>query len=248
MESQFVAIADVYDELMSTIPYRAWVAYVRELAERRGHAMHRVLDVGCGTGTVSLLLARQGCEVVGFDVSAEMIQRARSKDAQGLPVRFEVQGMQRLDLPERFDTAISLFDTVNYVTEPEDLREAFKRVRRHMDPGGLFIFDMNTPYALEMEMFTQDNLRDKGEPKYVWRSHYNWRTRLAEVDMSFYVKQKNTRITLKETHRQRAYTVEEVTLWLREAGFGAEEIFEAFTRNPPNSRTDRAYVVVEALA
>lgn len=246
MEQQFGALAELYDELMASIPYEGWVDYVRTLATRRGHLMECVLDVGCGTGTVAMMLAREGCEVVGIDASAEMVACARKK-AQAEPrVRFDVQRMEQLEVESVFDTAISLFDSVNYVLDPAALEEAFRRVRRHLAPGGLFIFDMNTPYALEMEMFTQDNLREEGEPKYVWRSRYDFRTRLAEVDMTFYVKRGNTRETLKETHRQRAYTLAEVKSMLSASGFKDIDVYEAYTLRPPDPRTDRAYLVALA--
>ena len=144
-----------------------------------------------------------------------------------------------------FDTAISLFDTVNYVTEPAGLQRAFKAVFAALEPGGLFIFDMNTPYALEMELFTQNNLKSRGEPKYNWISKYNPLERLTTVDMTFYIKQGNTRVTMKETHLQRAYTLPEIHKMLATAGFDVRETFEAFTLRKPRASTDRAHIVAQ---
>lgn len=245
-DPQFTALAPLYDALMSGIPYDEWVEYVQALAQRHGHAMRRVLDVGCGTGSAALLLARAGMDVTGIDASEAMVLEARRKAGDLRGVAFHVARMEALDFDDRFDTAVSLFDSVNYVTEPAHLREAFHRIRRHLAAGGLFIFDMNTPYALEMELFTQDNLRTLDEPKYVWKSRYDWRSRMATVDMTFYVKQGNTRVTVKETHRQRAYTLEEISLWLREAGFDILDVLQAYSFRPPLPHTDRAFFVARA--
>jgi SAM-dependent methyltransferase len=268
MQSQFTNLAPLYDSLMAEIPYERWVDYVFELAGRQHHVVHRVLDVGCGTGNAAFLLAKQGCEVVGFDASRDMIEVARRKAAARSNPRFFVSKMEDLCPPQSgssstgdgdasarhssiitqhsssgFDTAISLFDTVNYVTDPSALQRAFSGIYQALEPGGLFMFDMNTPYALEMEMFTQNNLKSRGEPKYSWVSRYNPLDRLTTVDMTFYVKRGNTRETVTETHHQRAYTLAEIAAMLKSAGFSVCETLDAFTFRRPVASTDRAYFV-----
>lgn len=277
MQSQFTDLAPLYDSLMAEIPYRRWVDYVFDIADRQRHEVRRVLDVGCGTGNAAFLLANRGCEVVGFDASAQMIDIARTKACGRSNPSFFVSRMEDLpvscptsaDGPEAtessfeasprrpdtasprrlgaasFDTAVSLFDTVNYVTDPVALRRAFSAIHRALVPGGLFMFDMNTPYALEMEMFTQNNLKSRGEPKYSWVSHYNPLERLTTVDMTFYVKRGNTRETVTETHYQRAYTLPEIAEMLRATGFSVRETYEAFTFRRPNAGADRAYFVAQ---
>ncbi|HEY3414633.1 MAG TPA: class I SAM-dependent methyltransferase [Armatimonadota bacterium] len=246
MQSQFTDLAPLYDSLMAEIPYEHWVDYVLKLAALEHHTVHRVLDVGCGTGSAAYLLADRGCEVVGFDASPQMIEVARRKAGGRRNPSFFVSRMEELNsssTPSPFDTAISLFDTVNYVTDPTDLQRAFKAVFTVLEPGGLFIFDMNTPFALEMEMFTQNNLKSRGEPKYSWISKYNPLERLTTVDMSFYVKQGDTRVTVKETHFQRAYAVSEIHKMLAIAGLDVLDTFEAFTLKKPRASTDRAHIV-----
>lgn len=242
MRSQFSALAPHYDALMSSIPYGRWVEYVRRLASIRSHPMRRVLDVGCGTGTVALRLAAGGVTVVGVDASPDMVEMARAKTPGPNP-RYVVSRMEDLDLGETFDTAISLFDSVNYVTEPADLQEAFHRIYRHLDPGGFWMFDMNTPYALEMELFTQDNLGTGEEPQYNWRSRYDPDTLLTTVEMNFFVRQGDTRVVVRETHRQRAYPLDQIRAMLNEASFDVLALFDAYTDRPPGPRSDRAFFV-----
>lgn len=257
MQSQFTDLAPLYDSLMAEIPYQRWVDYVFDVADRQRHVVHHVLDVGCGTGNAAFLLATRGCEVVGFDASAPMIEVARRKASGRSNPAFFVSRMEDLSVagvppadapgvrPASFDTAVSLFDTVNYVTEPDALRRAFIGIHDALVPGGLFMFDMNTPYALEMEMFTQNNLKSRGEPKYNWVSHYNPLERLTTVDMTFYVKRGNARVTVTETHYQRAYTLPEIAALLKATGFTVRETYEAFTFRRPNAGADRAYFVAQ---
>jgi SAM-dependent methyltransferase len=233
---------------MAGIPYRRWVADILRYATRYRPHRRRVLDVGCGTGSASFLMADRGLDVVGIDASAEMISEAARKAHGRENPRFLVSRMEALDLPERFDLAVSLFDSVNYVTEPADLQEAFHRIHAHLLPDGLWIFDMNTPFALEMELFTQNNLRSHSEPKYDWRSRYDRATRLTTVDMTFYVKEGNTRAVLKETHRQRAYTLDEVRAMLGTAGFEILDVAEAYTGRPLSDASDRALFVTRRPA
>jgi ubiquinone/menaquinone biosynthesis C-methylase UbiE len=243
MDEQFRGLAPIYDALMAGIPYRRWVGDILARATRYRPHRRTVLDVGCGTGSAAFVMADRGLDVVGVDASAEMIAEARRKgEGRGNP-RFLVSRMEALDIPERFDLAASLFDTVNYVTNPADLQEAFHRIHRHLLPGGLWIFDMNTPFALEMELFTQNNLRTGAEPRYDWRSHYDRGARLTTVDMTFYVKRGNRRVTMKETHRQRAYALDEIRAMLESAGFEVLDIAEAYTGRPLEPDSDRAMFV-----
>lgn len=239
----FDSIAGLYDDLMAEIPYRSWVDYVRTLATRQGHEIRRVLDVGCGTGTASLLLAEDGCHVVGIDASEGMIARARLKRRPWHDASFIVSRAESLELNETFDTAISLFDSLNYITEPDAFQSALRSVCRHLEPGGLFIFDMNTPYALEEELFTQDNLDESTPIHYVWRSRFDESARLTRVDMTFLDGRGEQPRTITEVHYQRAYRLNEILDGLRRAGFDSVEMFEAFTLHRPGKKTDRAYFV-----
>lgn len=245
MKSQFKDIAPIYDALMSSVPYKRWVNYVWRAAAREGHTIRRALDVGCGTGAAALRLARAGASVVGVDASAEMIAVAREKTPGDNP-RYVVARMEELDLGETFDTAVSLFDSVNYVLDPDDLQEAFVRIHRHLDPGGLWMFDMNTPFALEMELFTQDNLGTGDEPQYRWRSHYDPIQRLTTVEMTFFVRNGDTRTVLTESHRQRAYGLDEVRRMLRHANFEIVSVWDAYSDRSVGPRTDRAFFTCRA--
>ncbi len=242
----FGPVAAHYDALMAGVPYRFWVRYLHQLWARHGQAPHSVLDLACGTGTVSRLLASAGYSVTGVDLSAAMLARARQEAAfEGLPIEFIEQDAAALDLGERrFDTVISLFDSLNYILEPERLRDAFARVHAHLNPGGTFIFDLNTEYALAAGMFNQSSAR-QGEPlHYRWRSRYDRDTRLCTVSMRFTYDPGDgggDRQVFHETHRQRAYDKAEIVPWLRDAGFAEVAVYDSYTLKPAKRHSDRLF-------
>ena len=243
----FGPVAAHYDELMAGVPYRYWVRYLAQLWERHGTAPGTVLDLACGTGTVSRLLSSQGHQVVGVDLSAAMLARAR-QEAVGIdpPIEFIQQDAAELDLGgRRFDAVVCLFDSLNYLLKPERLASAFARVFGHLEPGGSFIFDLNTEYALAQGMFNQSSARHGEALHYRWRSRYDPASRLCTVSMRFSYTDPTTGETqvFHETHRQRAYDREEVLGWLHDAGFAEVFVYDSYTTEPPKKRSDRLFYV-----
>ena len=240
----FGPVAPYYDALMAGVPYRFWVEYLERLWALHGRTPRAVLDLACGTGTVSRLLASRGYTVTGVDLSGGMLEVARRRTAEaGLPIPFHRQDAAELDLqPARFDAVVCLFDSLNYILEPSGLQAAFARVCAHLAPGGTLIFDVNTEYALAEGMFNQSCMRLSEPLRYRWRSRYNAETRLCTVRMDFsYDPGTGARESFLEVHRQRAYGKDELTEWLRAAGFGEVTVYDAYTVDPPKKRSDRLF-------
>lgn len=231
---------------MAGVPYRFWLDYLERLWKRHGAAPHLVLDLACGTGTVTRLLAQRGCRVVGVDLAPAMLEAARLKtQAQGLSIPFVQQDAADLDLPgQSFDSVICLFDSLNYLLDASRLQQAFVRVFAHLRPGGTFIFDVNTEYALAEGMFNQSCSR-KDEPlHYRWRSRYDPRTQVCTVNMHFsYDAGEGIREPFQEVHKQRAYYKEDLTAWLHEAGFAEVAVYDAYSLERPKKRSDRLFFV-----
>lgn len=224
---------------MHNVAYSSWVAYTHELLSVYGLRPRTVLDLACGTGTVSLMLSERGYCVVGIDSSEPMIEQAKRKAAsRGAEVKFLVQDAARLSLRRRFDLAISLFDSLNYITEPERLQEAISATCSHLRPGGVFVFDLNTEYAFVNRLFDQ---ADKGNPEYVWMSSYNKRTRICTVRMKFKVKDQDPPLEFEEVHIQRAYAAKEIESMLEAAGFSDWTSYHAYTLLPPGPSSDRVF-------
>lgn len=247
---QFSGIAPHYDTLMQGVPYQSWVRYLERLLSARRVSPRRVLDLACGTGTVAQMLAETGYEVVGVDLSEAMITQARLKAARrGLAIAYYVQDAVLLDLPEApFDLCISLFDSLNYIVQPQRLAQAVQRVYAHLSPGGLFIFDINTEFALKNNFFDQDNTHS-GALRYVWKSEYEPQTRLCRVHMRFFLRDRSgVNLEFHETHVQFAYREEEIREMLIGAGFEQIETLHAYTFKPVRPDTDRIFFLAQRPA
>ena len=245
-DSAFSQIAPIYDELMRSVPYGKWYDYVLLLLQREGRHPASALDLACGTGAFSLLLAQSGMAVTGVDRSAGMIAEARRKAAAvNLDVRFLVQEASELDAgPEPFDLCVCLFDSLNYILNDEALVQCFTRVFCSLPPGGAFIFDMNTEFALANQFFDQEMLEEEEPVRYRWLSRFDEDSGECRVEMEFWIRQPDgTDVTIRETHVQRAPSVEQVTRLLMKAGFHRVEAFNSFTLAPPGSCSDRVHYV-----
>lgn len=212
-------LAGCYDELTYDVGYSAWADYIEAHFRKRGLPGKTVLDLACGTGSLTRELALRGYEMIGVDRSPEMLSEAaeKNRDAGEVPPIFLCQSMDKLDLYGTIDACVCCLDSVNYVTDPKQLRKAFQRVYLFLMPGGLFLFDINTPsklQGLDGQVFL-----DETEDTYcVWRTEYH--RGLCTYYMDLFDRRRDGAWQRElEIHRQRAYTTEELTGWLRAAGF-----------------------------
>jgi ubiquinone/menaquinone biosynthesis C-methylase UbiE len=244
----FTGIAPYYDALMRGVPYRQWARYLDRLLSHRKVKPKRILDLACGTGNVTELLVARGAEVVGVDLSAPMIEMARRKALQKrLSIAYFVQDAGEMDLPgPPFDLCVSFFDSLNYIADPAHLEKAIQRVSAHLAPGGLFIFDINSEFALINSFFDQENTHSNDRLRYAWRSEYDASTRLCYVHMRFFLRESNgVDREFRETHVQFAYREDELREMLLRAGFEGIETFHAYTFRPVSPTTDRIFFVAQ---
>jgi ubiquinone/menaquinone biosynthesis C-methylase UbiE len=245
--SQFADLAPYYDELMRTVPYDDWAEYVMTLWTFAGHNPRRVLDAACGTGNVSFELAQRKLDVTGVDISHGMIEAAQQKLQQRPElqdrVRFIEADLTNFNLGEQFDSATCLYDSLNYILNPDDLRAAFTRIAAHMERGGVWVFDMNSDYAFRADLFTQSDRSRGKDLHYDWRASFNKETRVCEVAMEFQRHTPRGTQTFYETHRERAYELPEVKTLLDETGWNLEFAFDAYSLNPPHAQSERWYFV-----
>ena len=247
----FVTVAPLYDVLMTGVPYEDWQDYLHQLLKSQNAAPQNVLDLACGTGNVTELLAAQGWNVTGVDIAPDMIAAARQKaESKHLPIAYHVQDAAELTLPgQTFDLCVSLFDSLNYITVPEQLQRAMHRVQHHLAPGALFIFDLNSEYALKNHFFDQNNLGTPERLRYDWTSEYFPQTRLCRVQMKFWYREENglTR-QFEEIHWQFAYRADEIIAMLENAGFEGIHTYQAYTMLPPGRGSDRIFYLARKKA
>ncbi len=246
---QFQSLAPYYDELMSLVPYAQWVEYVQLLWSLHDFAPQSVLDAACGTGNVSFELAQRGYRVMGVDLSAEMIEIAHQKAvASALPgsVEFAVADLTQLALARTFDAATCLYDSLNYLLDPHDLKLCFASMRQHVRSGGLWVFDLNSDWAFRANLFTQTQRNPRQELHYQWNADFDPQSRICRVDMRFEKRGRGGQNEIfHETHRERAYLLDEIVELLQQTGWNLLGSYDAYTLNRPHARSERWYFVVQ---
>lgn len=219
-DETYDALAGCYDDMTEDVNYPAWADFLEKLFARSPHPVHTVLDLACGTGTMSFLLARRGYELIGVDFSPEMLAIAAEKtlEGEGEPPIFLCQAMEDLDLYGTVDACVCLLDSVNHVTRPDKLKKAFQRVWLFLEPGGLFVFDVHTPAHLEG--LDGGMFLDETEDAYcVWRTDYDPRRKICTYGMDVFRREGALWRREEEVHEERAYSPAELTDYLTQAGF-----------------------------
>ena len=234
----FSLLAEVYDAIMSDVEYGAWADFILDIALGEGVEVRRLLDLGCGTGNSSEPFVQLGLSVTGVDLSPKMLAVARDK----LPTATFVEAdFTTFELGETFDLAVSVFDSLNNLLDPQDFRRCAERVREHLRPNGLFIFDVNTTVGLR-NLWEDD--RAEGwvdDVYYLWKHSFDEETKLAKVVAYC---EKGAR-SFTEVHLERPYDPEEVKLLLNEAGFRNVQTVTYPHGYPATDETERIWVVAQ---
>ena len=239
--SSYDALASSYDGLMADGSYRKRADWLEKLFKKSRISVESVLDLACGTGTIACLLAARGYQVIATDASEEMLVQAAAKAMileENAPM-FLLQSMPRLRLAEPVDTVVSTMDSLNYLTREKDIRETFCRVYRWLKSGGQFIFDVNTPYKLRC-MDRQMYMDETEDSFCVWRTFFSERTKCCtyQVDL-FRLNEDETWERDYEEHRERAWSEEELRLFLKDAGFSKVVVTGDLTMRTPGDTEDR---------
>ncbi len=240
MTDAYTALARYYDRLTTDVDYAGWADYVERHVQKQKRPVRTVAELGCGTGSLTELLARRGYRMTAVDLSPDMLAMADQK-CQGLGVLFLCQDMSRLVLPSPADAVISCLDSMNYVTRPAALRRTFRRVYRALAPGGLFLFDVKTPAALA-EADGQTYLDEDEDLFCVWRGDYSPKRRVCGYGLDLFVREADGSWSRAgEYHEEYAYTPEELDGFLREAGFSNIKVYGDKTMRAPKEGAQRVF-------
>ena len=238
---QYNDFAGVYDRLMANVDYRVWAdCFIRLLADR-GIETGEVCDLACGTGTMTLALAKKGYRMLGVDRSEEMLLLAHRKAMEMGEIRipFVCQDMRSFALTHPVDAVVCANDGINYINDPGQERKAFDRVYAGLKPGGVFVFDVSTVYKLSRILGNRTMVHTQGDINYIWENTWDPGARLCRMDLTFFVKEGELWRRFCESHLQRGHDREELARWLWEAGFRDMRVGAAFSLEEPAGKEER---------
>lgn len=261
MASSYRQFASVYDRLMEEMPYSDWMSFARKCWETYGMP-RTVVDLGCGTGNLSIPLARSGFQVFGIDLSSDMLAIARGKwdetSVRGLrseegSIRWLQQDMRDWELPEPVDAVISFCDCLNYLTDEDGVVDALRCTYDGLAPGGLFLFDVHAPSQLERYAEEQPFVYDEKDIAYLWTSEYEEEARVIRHDLTFFVREEAAGSgggnggglyrRFEESHEQRAYEPAWIAAQLERIGFELLHRCADFKWDEPDERSERLFYV-----
>lgn len=241
----YTSFARVYDTFMDNIPYEEWAVYLTGLLNEYGVNDGLVLDLGCGTGNMTELLAKEGYDMIGVDNAEEMLEIAMEKrEKSGHDILYLLQDMREFELYGTVRAVVSVCDSVNYIDEEEDLTEVFRLVNNYLDPGGVFIFDFNTLYKYREILGDRTIAENREDCSFIWDNYYYEEERINEYELSIFIREKeNLFRRYEETHFQRGYTLDEMIRMIKDSGLEFVTAYDAFTREAPKEDSERIYVI-----
>lgn len=235
------ALAASYDRLTNDVDYEATVEFYMEILRREGLKPRTVVDLACGTGSVTKILAEKGFDVIGVDLSEEMLTEAFQKvQDMGNPPRFVCQPLQELWLPRGVDMAVCALDSLDYITNPNDCDEAIRRTYKALNPGGIFIFDVNTPEKLRA-MDGQIFLDEDDDVYCVWRGEFDEETNICSYAMDLFQRSGDVWQRSYEEHCEYAYSEVQLRAYLKAAGFTHIEVYADRKFEAPGAGEQRIY-------
>ncbi|MCI9531436.1 MAG: class I SAM-dependent methyltransferase [Lachnospiraceae bacterium] len=270
----YTGFAEVYDLFMDNVPYGEWGRYLVGLLREYQVSQGIVLELGCGTGKMTRLLAAAGYDMIGIDNSQEMLQVAREAseepekaflasvvEASGVPeeaplapdgegILYLLQDMQEFELYGTVRAVVSVCDSMNYILEEEGLLRVFSLVNNYLDPGGVFIFDLNTPYKYRELLGESVVCENRPEGSFIWENFFDEEEQVNQYDLTLFIREDGSGGAgeglyrkYEETHFQRAYGIGQVKSLLEQAGMEFIAVYDAFTHNPPKEDSERVYFI-----
>ena len=241
----YTSFAQVYDTFMDNIPYEEWGEYLTGLLEEYGVKNGLVLELGCGTGSMTEILAAKGYDMIGADNSGEMLEIAMEKrNESGHDILYLLQDMREFELYGTVSAVVSVCDSVNYITEEEELEEVFRLVNNYLDPKGIFIFDFNTKYKYQKVLGDRTIAEKRDECSFIWDKYYYEDEEMNEYELTLFIQEKgNLYRKFEEVHLQRAYTLEQMIRLVKKSGLEFVTAYDAFTREQPTDTSERIYMV-----
>jgi len=261
----YTAFAYVYDELMDNVPYDEWAQYLIGLLKENGVEDGLVCELGCGTGQMTRRLAAAGYDMIGIDLSEDMLDVAREQEYKAFEGEYDFedaepsilylqQDMRSFELYGTVSAIVSICDSMNYITTEEDLLTVFQLVNNYLDKDGIFIFDLNTEYKYKELLGDTTIAENREDVSFIWENFYDEEKRLNEYSLTLFARAETENEgeeecgaplyeKYEEVHLQRAYSLEEVKRLLAEAGLEFLAAYDVLTKEVPGPQCERMYIV-----
>lgn len=239
------SFARVYDTFMDNVPYDEWAEEYGQIM--RDHQIEDgiVLDLGCGTGSLTVRLQEQGYDMIGVDYSMEMLEIAREK-SEGKDILYLEQDMREFELYGTVRAVLCVCDSINYILEPEEVIEVFSLVDNYLDPDGIFLFDFNTDYKYSQIIGDQVIAEDREDMSFIWDNYYDAESKINEYALSIFVREKDDLYRkYEEYHYQKGYTLDEMKSYLQEAGLVFLSAVDGEDGGPVRPESGRIRVVAK---
>lgn len=247
MSKSYQNFAYVYDQFMEDIPYDSWTRYLCQLFRQYSISNGTLVELGCGTGTLCLLMAQSGYQIIGVDQSVDMLSVAASKCQERSDITLLQQDMCQLELGTQYDGFYCICDSLNYLLTPEEISTAFSSVKKHLKPNGIFVFDLKTAYFYQFVLGDQVFCEHRSNSSCIWENSYFEEERINQYELTFFVRQDEEERFERfcETHHQKAYPLTEIINLLQCAGLSYITAYDAFTTDPPAPASERIYVIAQ---
>lgn len=252
MAEAYSDFAYVYDRLMDNIPYKKWCNYLKELLKEYNIDSGIIAELGCGTGNITELLAASGYDMIGIDSSISMLELANEKKLEnGSSSLYLCQDMREFELYGTIDACISLCDSINYITDPDELLEVFKLVNNYLETNGLFIFDFHPRHYYKSIVGEKTIAEDREDISFIWDNYYDEEENINELSLSLFVIENPDSAEndgalyrkYEELHLQRGYTLAEIKQLIAKSGMQLVAAYDAFTKNEATEDCERIYII-----
>lgn len=245
----YTGFAGVYDTFMDNVPYEEWADCLVGILEEEGICGGLVLDLGCGTGSMTESLAARGFDMIGADSAEDMLEiAAKKREKSGHDILYLLQDMREFELYGTVRAVVSVCDCVNYVLEEEELLQVFRLVNNYLDPSGIFLFDFNTQYKYEHVLGSRTFAESRDECSFIWDNYYDEEERVNEYELTLFVREGEDGGLYRryqEIHYQRAYTLEEIKALVERSGMEFLEAYDGYTGKPAKDHSERILVAAK---
>ncbi len=244
----YTGFAEVYDLFMEDVPYEDWSNYLKEILREYGIKDGLVLDLGCGTGVMTELLAEAGYDMTGIDQSEEMLEIAAGrKEKSGHDILYLCQDMREFELYGTVRAIVCSCDSMNYILEEDEFLGILRSAaHNYLDYGGLFIFDLNTEYKYRELLGEQTIAENREEGSFIWENYYDEEEMINEYHLTLFIRENSGYYRKQEEiHYQRAYRLDTVQKLVEQSGLLLLHVYDAFTRDPVRADSERIHVVCQ---